>query len=598
MPDNYGRMLLKDFVAPDGTVKLHHFTRAPLGDAFTTDPKMFGKNKWSQAEVKADSSPKTFFYVDPKDKESDTGPGGNHYTGSIPAEHLYDATEDPAYHAERAPNIRALLDKLKGLGYKGIYYSGVFPTVAIWHPVDVKREKTVEHPHQLSRPEGEKAPVTNRVLEDARAYHEANRDRLGLPEWSDEGSKATADMDNGRLAGAAFQNMEHAPKDPHVVAAYDALKREIKDQYDHLVSRGVKFEPWTKEGQPYANSKEMVADARGNRHLAYFPSKGGFGSDDRFNDHPLMEQVPGHPEGTVYNDLFRAVHDYFGHAIHGHQFGPTGELRAWVEHARMFSPLARKALTTETHGQNSWVNFGPHEPWKKPITERPYADQKAGILPEEAHPKVKLARVTAGGLAEAVGSEGSDNHKKRIELARKILHEAGVTPAQVKAVLVHADGGARPAVFATGNVANEQHARYAGAWMGLVTGSKRMTIFHPGEGTDVMHVFTTPMPVQQVSEYLNRAGLSGYSTDAHGAGTRVYVTDPDDRLDLQTLARGINARYHRVTGRADRIGSGTGSSATAGSGSGDPEARAAYRSVIRDAERAAGSATASAPTST
>ena len=30
---------------------------------------------------------------------------------------------------------------------------------------------------------------------------------------------------------------------------------------------------------------------------------------------------------------------------------------AWNVHARMFSPLARRAMTTETRGQNSYVNF-------------------------------------------------------------------------------------------------------------------------------------------------------------------------------------------------------------------------------------------------
>lgn len=436
----------------------------------------------------------------------------------------------------------------------------------------------------------------SKILADAKSYHDAHREALNLPAWSNEPSRAKTEESSSKLAGAAFQNMEHRPNDPEVKAAYDALKREIKAQHDHLVSRGVKFTPWTKEGQPYANSQEMTADARTNRHVAYFPSVSGFGTDDRFKDHPLMEQVPGAPTGTVYNDLFRAVHDYFRHAMHGHQFGPTGELRAWAEHARMFSPLARKALTTETHGQNSWVNFGPHEPWKTPAPERPYADQKAVLLPDEAHPKIKLARVNTSGLASAIGAVGSDSHKKRIDMARQVLREAGVTPAQVKAVLVHDASQSKPAVFAAGHVANDDHARYAAAWMGLVTGAKRMTVFHPGDGPDILHVLHSPLPVKQVSEYLTRSGVNGFSTDAQGSGTRVYVSDPDDRVDLQSIARGINARYSRLQGRADRIGGSTGSSASAGSGSGDPDARAAFRTVIRAAERRASGAGAAEPT--
>lgn len=234
----------------------------------------------------------------------------------------------------------------------------------------------------------------NKVLEDKRAYHEAHGKRLGLPAFTDAPSTLDLDKHLGAVAGQAFQDMEHRPRDPEVRAAYAALKAETKAQYDHLVQRGARFTPWTKPGQPYSSSKDMQADVVNNRHLYYFPSSRGFGGQgdiDEFGDHPLMDPVPGMP-GVVHNDLFRAVHDWFAHAMHGHQFGPKGELRAWHEHARMFSPLARKALTTETHGQNSWVNFGKHLRGDEGPLDKPYADQKAGLLPEHAHPKVKLAR--------------------------------------------------------------------------------------------------------------------------------------------------------------------------------------------------------------
>lgn len=61
----------------------------------------------------------------------------------------------------------------------------------------------------------------------------------------------------------------------------------------------------------------------------------------------------------------------------------------------MYSPLAQQAMATETRGQNSWVNFGPHirrpdgsipkagEQDFQPQTNRPYAEQKNFILPPE-----------------------------------------------------------------------------------------------------------------------------------------------------------------------------------------------------------------------
>lgn len=96
--------------------------------------------------------------------------------------------------------------------------------------------------------------------------------------------------------------------------------------------------------------------------------------------------------------VHNCVHDYYGHAKEGYEFGPEGEYNAWGEHAKMFSPLARDAMTTETHGQNSWVNFGRHIrrqdgsiPGKGDADyihpkNRPYAEQKINILPPEARP--------------------------------------------------------------------------------------------------------------------------------------------------------------------------------------------------------------------
>jgi len=55
----------------------------------------------------------------------------------------------------------------------------------------------------------------------------------------------------------------------------------------------------------------------------------------------------------------------------------------------MFSADAQKALTTETRGQNCRVNFGQHNydstdhHTNRPLAKRPYAIQKAALLPDE-----------------------------------------------------------------------------------------------------------------------------------------------------------------------------------------------------------------------
>ena len=197
---------------------------------------------------------------------------------------------------------------------------------------------------------------------------------------------APVDTGLSKRVADAYEAMKHNPESPKTKAAYEALKTETKAQWDAAEKAGYKFEPWTKPGQPYANSAEMAADVRDNKHLYYFP--GG----DIPKDHPLADVDP--KTGETYNNIFRAVHDLFGHAKNDYEFGPRGEENAFLAHSRMYSDKAVPALLSETKGQNSWVNFGPHlrdengnvpvrgETGYVPPTERPFAEQKAGLLPD------------------------------------------------------------------------------------------------------------------------------------------------------------------------------------------------------------------------
>jgi len=94
---------------------------------------------------------------------------------------------------------------------------------------------------------------------------------------------------------------------------------------------------------------------------------------EKIGDHDLLA-----------NDMFRVVHDYFGHLKEGHGFRAAGEDNAWRTHAQMYSDVARPAMTTETRGQNSWVNYGPHGEKNRSASaaDTTYADQKVGLLPE------------------------------------------------------------------------------------------------------------------------------------------------------------------------------------------------------------------------
>lgn len=159
----------------------------------------------------------------------------------------------------------------------------------------------------------------------------------------------------------------------------------------------------------------MTEDVRENRHLYFLATHSRWGEADTHHaDHPMLTPTGVVVDGVelLANDLFRVVHDVFGHAKEGHQFGPVGEERAWLEHYRMFSPLALPALTAETRGQTSWMYFGEHvrdasgsviargEPGWLPVPDRPFAEQKAGVLPAEVS-GVRLSREPDTGRVRA-----------------------------------------------------------------------------------------------------------------------------------------------------------------------------------------------------
>lgn len=210
----------------------------------------------------------------------------------------------------------------------------------------------------------------------------------------------------------AFVAMKNNPSNPKVKAAYEALAKETLDQYQDFLDAGYTVEINNEE--PYANSQEMIDDLRDNNRIKIFSTESGFGSkgitEKQRKNNPLLKDsgfkdINGKP--LLINDVFRAIHDFYGHAELGNSFGPKGEENAWNIHARMFSPLARRAMTTETRGQNSYVNFSGvneriealreearklresgDEAGAKKIAEKIYeearfADQKIGLLPEE-----------------------------------------------------------------------------------------------------------------------------------------------------------------------------------------------------------------------
>jgi hypothetical protein len=134
--------------------------------------------------------------------------------------------------------------------------------------------------------------------------------------------------------------------DELMAASYKQMAKETAQQFDALP---VNYSFYRGGEGNYANSKEMLADLHGNKHLRVF--QGG-------DPHDFLHEVDPRT-GLNSNEKFRAVHDAFGHGVHGNPFGAQGEEVAWATHQQMYSPLARPAMTAETRGQNSFVNYTP-----------------------------------------------------------------------------------------------------------------------------------------------------------------------------------------------------------------------------------------------
>src|SRR5690625_7723407 len=98
--------------------------------------------------------------------------------------------------------------------------------------------------------------------------------------------------------------------------------------------------------------RRAIEDVRDNNHLYIFGTKDGYGPDTVLDpsDNPMVREtkyrdINGVP--LLANDVFRAVHDYFGTATEGVGFRAAGEANACRTHASMYSPLASRALTSD-----------------------------------------------------------------------------------------------------------------------------------------------------------------------------------------------------------------------------------------------------------
>lgn len=244
-------------------------------------------------------------------------------------------------------------------------------------------------PKEVTIPGVGKVPVTPHApAREARDRYMAKTGR----EYTPIKTYKKVDRERATRIADAFEKMVHEPTNPKVFAAYNKMIEETIDQFRFIEETGLKIE-FIEDGMPdpYAASPRLaIEDVKNNNHLWVYPTDSGYGQGaitaEEIAQNPLLRETDIEISGrrARANDIFRVVHDYFGHIAEGNGFRADGEENAWRLHASMYSPEAVGAMTSETRGQNSWLNFGPHGEANQTAKsiDTVYAEQKIGLLPD------------------------------------------------------------------------------------------------------------------------------------------------------------------------------------------------------------------------
>ncbi|WP_222854102.1 hypothetical protein [Fodinicola acaciae] len=211
-----------------------------------------------------------------------------------------------------------------------------------------------------------------------------------LPIYTIPYERVVIDDRLGHRIGAAY--LAAPMREKSAEQAYQAFRNETLRQFDYLtrpVSRGgLGVDVSVSSVDPYADVDGLVDDLQSHRRIRVFATCGSG------NEHPWFSNAD--------NDRFRAVHDAFGHAGTGCGFDPAGEEAAWVKHSQMYTPLARRALASETRGQSCAMVYGCQGAY--------FPRQKAILLPA-AFADLSTLRIKAGPAGISVpAAAGLDQH--------------------------------------------------------------------------------------------------------------------------------------------------------------------------------------------
>lgn len=444
----------------DGRIELRHWSSRPAITQF--DPARHGQGISGAESRRKANNPDTWvdrtYYGLGAGQEGgyvkEDRLGSNEYVTSVDADSLYDWVADPdgfkraAREQAQGESAITLAERMvKEAGYQGywVQHPSLGAVASVFNPLEVENEVTRSTGQTTGRNQrtvrGEEV-----VLEQPRRQN-TTTNLTGLPTTFDISGRgkvefgafptareaaysyaesagvdyrpitsyAKLDKNRAKRIAEEFEKAVHDPTDPETIASYDAMVAETIAQYQTIMDTGLTVEFITGE-DPYGyNPRLAILDIVENNHMWVYSTRDGYGSNEAFDPtgNPLLRETEFEISGqtALANDLFRVVHDYFGHAKDGVGFRAEGEENAWRSHASMYSPLARRAMTTETRGQNSWVNYGPYGDANRTASaaDTVYADQKFALLPEW------------------VSEEGLENNaeqrklSKRVEMLEKLL---------------------------------------------------------------------------------------------------------------------------------------------------------------------------------
>lgn len=133
--------------------------------------------------------------------------------------------------------------------------------------------------------------------------------------------------------------------------AYRAMHDEVGRQFDFLTKAtskggmGVSAEVTPHDPYGGGNPHNIITDAAADASRGHMSA---LATDTTGSGEQVLDRDT--------NDMFRVVHDYFGHLGAMRGIDRHGEEAAYQSHASMFSPAARPALANETRMQNSYLN--------------------------------------------------------------------------------------------------------------------------------------------------------------------------------------------------------------------------------------------------